>query len=60
MLKLTIKIPERRHWWRYGIFIITFEHNSQLALVFLLLTLSMSLPAGNLTHTKRNPCLFMF
>ena len=38
--KLTIKIPERRQWRRSGIFIVNFEHISQLALVFLLLTLS--------------------
>ena len=38
--KLTIKIPERRQWCRSGIFIVNFEHISQLVLVFLLLTLS--------------------
>ena len=26
--KLTIKIPERRHWRRSGIFIVNFEHIS--------------------------------
>ena len=38
--KLTIKIPERHHWPRSGIFIVNFEHISYLVLVFLLLTLS--------------------
>ena len=38
--KLTIKTPELRHWGRSGVFIVKFEHISQLALVFLLLTLS--------------------
>ena len=38
--KLTIKIPERRHWRCSGIFIVNFEHISHLALVVLLLTLS--------------------
>ena len=38
--KLTIKTPERRHWRRSGVFIVTFEHISRLFLVFLLLTLS--------------------
>ena len=38
--KLTIKIPERRQWRRSGIFIVNFEHISQLVLVFLLLNLS--------------------
>ena len=38
---LTIKIPERRQWYRSGIFIVNFEHISHLALVFLLLTLNM-------------------
>ena len=42
--KLTIKIPERRHWRRSEIFIVNFEHISHLVLVFLLLTLSIYLP----------------
>ena len=32
-LKLTIKTPERRHWRRYGILIINFEHISHFVLV---------------------------
>ena len=39
-LKLTIKIAERRHCRRSGIFTVNFEHISHLVLVFLLLTLS--------------------
>ena len=35
--KLTIKIPERSQWRRYGVFIVNFEHISDLVLVFLLL-----------------------
>ena len=38
--KLTIKIP--------GIFIVHFEQISHLVLVFLLLTLSMSIPTGKI------------
>ena len=38
--KLTLKIQERRHWRRSGIFIVNFEQISHLALVLLLLTLS--------------------
>ena len=38
--KLTIKIPERRHWRRSGIFIVNFEQILYHVLVFLLLTLS--------------------
>ena len=38
--KLTIKISERRHWRRSGIFVVNFKHISHLFLVFLLLTLS--------------------
>ena len=38
--KLTIKTPERRQWRPSGVFIVTFEHISQLVLEFLLLTLS--------------------
>ena len=33
--------PERRHWRRFGVFIVNFEHISHLVLVFLLLTLNM-------------------
>ena len=40
-LKLTIKIPQRHHWRRSGIFIVNFEYISHLVLVFLLLTLNM-------------------
>ena len=38
--KLTIKTPERRKWRRSGVFIVNFEHISQLVLVLLLLTLN--------------------
>ena len=50
--KLTIKIPERCHWRRSGIFIVNFEHISHLVLVFLLLTLNMLLPAGELLNIQ--------
>ena len=36
--KLTIKISERRRWRRSGIFIVNFEHISDLCLEFLLST----------------------
>ena len=36
--KLTIKIPERRHWRCSGIFIVYLEHISHLVLVLLLAT----------------------
>ena len=38
--KLTIKTPERLQWRHSDVFIVNFEHISDLALVFLLLTLS--------------------
>ena len=44
--KLTIKTPERPNWHRSGVFIVNFEHNSHLVLVFLLLTLSRYMPDG--------------
>ena len=50
--KLTIKIPERPHWHRSGIFIVNFEHSLHLVLVFLLLTLNMLLPAGEGSHEE--------
>ena len=45
--KLTIKIAERHQWRRSGIFIVNFELILHLALVFVLLTLSRKIPAGN-------------
>ena len=39
--KVIIKIPERRQWRCFGVFIVNFEYISHLALVFLLLTLNM-------------------
>ena len=30
--KLTIKTPERRHWRRSGVFIVNFEHISNLVI----------------------------
>ena len=45
--KLTIKIPERCLWRRSGVFIINFEHTSHLFLLFLLLTFSRCMFAGN-------------
>ena len=50
--KLTIKIPERRHWRRSGIFIVNFEHISHLVLVFILLTLSRQMPAGKVIENR--------
>ena len=44
--KLTIKIPERPHWRRSGIFIISFEHISNLVLMFLLLLLTCNCRLG--------------
>ena len=38
--------PQWRQWRRFGIFIVNFEHISHLVLVFLLLTLNRSVPAG--------------
>ena len=33
-LKLTIRTPQRRHWRRFAVFIVNFEHISHLVLVF--------------------------
>ena len=41
MSKLTVKTPERRQWCLSGVFIVNFEHISQLILVFLLLLLNI-------------------
>ena len=50
--KLAIKIPERRHRRRSGIFIVNFEHISHDVLVFLFLTLNMQV---NLS--QNNTCI---
>ena len=52
--KLRIKIPELRHWRRFGIFIVNFEHISRLVLVFLLLALNMQVPTGQSTPDYSN------
>ena len=39
--KLTVNTTERRHWRRFDVFIVSFEHTSNLVLAFLLLTLNM-------------------
>ena len=44
--KLRIKTLELRQWRRFGVFILNFEHTSQLVLVVLLLALNMQLPFG--------------
>ena len=36
--KLTVKMPEWRHWRRSGVFTVNTEHISHLVLVFQLLT----------------------
>ena len=40
--KLTVKTPERRHRSRFGVFSVNLEHISDLFLLFLQLTLSIS------------------
>ena len=39
--KSIIRTPERRHWRRFGAFIVNFGHISHLVLMLLLLTLNM-------------------
>ena len=43
--KLTIKTPEQRNRHRSSVVIVNFEQISQIALVFLLLTLTIYMPA---------------
>ena len=38
--KLTIKVPEQRHWRHFGVFTVNFEYILHLILVLSLLTLS--------------------
>ena len=57
--KLTIKTPVRRQWRRSDVFIVNFEHISQLTLVLLLLTLNMQLPAGIRNVDLKNSVVFI-
>ena len=52
--KLTIKTPERHQWRRSGVFIVNFQHISNLVLVFLLLTLNVYCRLG-----KGSPSIFV-
>ena len=45
------KVDNKANWRRSGVFIFDFEYISHFFLVFLLLTLSRSLPAGYVTET---------
>ena len=47
-----IKTPKRRHWRRAGVFIVNFEHISNLVLVFLLLTLNNLILTGKILHNR--------
>ena len=42
-LKLILRSPEGRHWRRFGVFIVNFEHILLIGLAFLLLTLKCQL-----------------
>ena len=46
MFKVNNKDTEQCQWRRSSVFIVSFEHISHLALVFLLLTLNKQMPAG--------------
>ena len=50
--KFTIKTIERRHGRHSGVFIVDFEHISNLFLVFLLLTLNKKMLAGKLNFVS--------
>ena len=49
---LTINTPEQDHWRRSGVFIVNFEQNSHIILVFPLLTLNKKMPAGSGVNTE--------
>ena len=44
-LKLTVSTPERRQWYRSGVFIINFQQISHIHLVFPSVTLSKKMLA---------------
>ena len=54
--KLTIKTRERPQWRRPHVFIVNFDHISQLVLVFVILTLNMYMLTGSLNSNNNCPC----
>ena len=57
--KLTSKTPEQHHCHCSGVFIVNFEHTSQLALMFLLSSLSRLMPAGKIAATLASQVLIV-
>ena len=49
-----LKLYTILRWRRPGIFIVNFEDISHFVLVFLLLTLSRQMPAGNMIHYEKD------
>ena len=43
---LTIETPEWRHWHRFGVFNMNFEHSSHIVLIFPWLTFTKGIPVG--------------
>ena len=48
--KLTINTPQQHHWRQSSVFIVNFEHISQLFLVFLSLTLNKQMLGGQVLY----------
>ena len=57
-LKLTIKTPEWRQWRCSGVFVVNFEHISQLFLLFLLLNLNRYMLTGNTPRDSPRQSVF--
>ena len=57
--KLTIKTPEQRHWYRFGVFIVNIKQISHLVLVYLMLILRRKMPPG-LLQTSRSDVEMIF
>ena len=53
--ELKIKPPEKHNYHRSGIFVVNFEHISQLFLVFLLLSLNRKMFAGDIKKERYVP-----
>ena len=53
MFKVNYETPKRRHWRRFSVFIVNFEHISHLVLVYLLLTYQLN--TGWVMWKRLNP-----
>ena len=50
--KIKIKTPKRRHWRRFGVFIVNFEHNSHFCFSVTIVNFKQVMPPGRVMPLK--------